>query len=295
MTKLTLIVPGFIALLLLLSCDSVNSPSSAISDSYLHGRSAWSPDGKTIAFTSLVSGQEGIYLTDTLGANIHRILQGQGVGVTWSPDGNWLAFAKAGSIFKMKPNGDSLKQLTDAVGAVRPAWSVDGSKIAFIEVDALGYTSLWVYDLAKTASSLIVSWGDYPSWLSTTGEIIVLDGQYDPYSGYNAYAFIAVDPATSVNRLITSFSAAADCGFCAVSPKATDIVFSALPSNDYSEIYKYNLSLGSNSKLTSDGGDYPAWSPDGSEIVYTRTQQGDGGLWIMNADGSGRRRLTKAQ
>ncbi|MER3524356.1 MAG: hypothetical protein C4326_09885 [Ignavibacteria bacterium] len=46
------------------------------------------------------------------------------------------------------------------------------------------------------------------------------------------------------------------------------------------------------SQLTVDGGDYPAWSPDGTRIVYTRTSAGDGGLWIMNADGSGARRLT---
>jgi Tol biopolymer transport system component len=295
MTKLSLILPVFITLLLLSSCDSVNAPDNALVDSYLHGRAAWSPDGKSIAFTSLVSGQEGIYLTDTAGTNVQQILKGDGVGVAWSPDSKWLVFAKTGSLFMVKPNGDSLKKITDAVGAIRPTWSPDGLKIAFIERDVSGYTSLWVYDVAKTTSSLIISRGDYPSWFPTTGEIVVLDGQYDPYSGYTAYAFIAIDPSTTNARLITSFTAAANCGFCSVSPKATDIVYGALPSNDYSEIYKFNLSSNSHASLTSDGGDYPAWSPDGTRIVYTRTQQGDGGLWIMNADGSGKRRLTKAQ
>jgi len=46
-------------------------------------------------------------------------------------------------------------------------------------------------------------------------------------------------------------------------------------------------------RLTDDGGDYPAWSPDGKMIVYTRTTAGDGGLWIMNAEGGGKRRLTR--
>ena len=45
-------------------------------------------------------------------------------------------------------------------------------------------------------------------------------------------------------------------------------------------------------RLTDDGGDYPAWSPDASSIVYTRTLPGDGGLWIMDADGANKRRLT---
>ena len=234
-------------------------------------------------------------MTDTLGTRSTQIVQGEGVGVNWSPDGKWVAFTKTGSLFKMNPNGDSLKQLTAAVGAVRPAWSMDGSKIAFIQTSATGSSSLWLYDLAKDSSSLVISRGDFPSWLPTTGEIVVLDGQYDPYSGYTAYAFLAINPSTTASRTIASFSATANVGFCAMSPKSTDIVYGVLPYTDYSVVYKYNLSSNTHVGLTSDGGDYPAWSPDGSKIVYTRTQQGDGGLWIMNADGSGKRRLTKAQ
>jgi Tol biopolymer transport system component len=295
MSTLRFLIPLCVLLLMVPACDNVTSPDNTITDSYLHGRAAWSPDGKTIAFSSLVSGQEGIYVVDTLGGTPKQILKGEGVGVTWSPDGNWLAFGKAGSIFKMRPNGDSLKQLTDPVNAIRPSWSPDGSKIAFIERDASGYTSLWIYDVAKGTISMVVARGDYPSWLASSGEIIVLDGQYDPYSGYTAYAFIAINPSTSAARIITSFSAAADCGFCSMSPKGTDIVFAVLPSNDYSEVYRFSLSSNSNVQLTTDSGDYPAWSPNGSEVVYTRTQNGDGGLWIMNVDGSGKRRLTKAQ
>ena len=41
------------------------------------------------------------------------------------------------------------------------------------------------------------------------------------------------------------------------------------------------------------GGDYPgAWSPDGSQIVYTSRQQGDFDLFLMKGDGTDRRRLT---
>jgi Tol biopolymer transport system component len=283
------------ALFVLSSCDStVNSPTT-VTDAYLHGRPAWSPDGKTIVFSSLVQNQTGMYVTDTLGTNVRQIVQGEGVGASWSPDGNWIVFSRTGSLFKVKPNGDSLKQLTDAVGAIRPAWSKDGSKIAFIILDASGGSATWIYDVAKTTSTMLLSFGDFPSWHPTTGELVLLDAQYDGYSSYVAYAFLAVTISTASARVIGSFTAAADCGFSTISPSGTDIAFGVVPPNDYSQIWIYNIGQNRHSKITDDGGDYPAWSPDGSKIVYTRTQQGDGGLWIMNADGSGKRRLTKAQ
>ncbi len=37
----------------------------------------------------------------------------------------------------------------------------------------------------------------------------------------------------------------------------------------------------------------PAWSPDGAKIAFTATARGD--LWVMNADGSGLRRLTDSR
>ena len=36
----------------------------------------------------------------------------------------------------------------------------------------------------------------------------------------------------------------------------------------------------------------PDWSPDGARIVYASNQTGDYRIWVMNADGSGQRRLT---
>ena len=42
------------------------------------------------------------------------------------------------------------------------------------------------------------------------------------------------------------------------------------------------------------GDEEPRWSPDGSKIVFTRTQNGAQEIWTMNADGSNQTRLTNS-
>jgi Tol biopolymer transport system component len=46
-------------------------------------------------------------------------------------------------------------------------------------------------------------------------------------------------------------------------------------------------------KLPSVPGDTgPAWSPDGSKIAFVRFREGGAGIWVMNVDGTGARRIT---
>jgi TolB protein len=51
---------------------------------------------------------------------------------------------------------------------------------------------------------------------------------------------------------------------------------------------------GSNqTKLTSTGtSNSPTWSPDGSKIAFAGFRDGNGDVYIMNADGTGQTRLT---
>ena len=106
----------------LLSCENTQEPSDTnLVDDYLHIRAAWSPDGTTIAFSSIATNAAGLYLVDSSGGNLRKVLSDEGLGVTWSPDGMWLAFTNAGYLYTMRPNGDSLAQLGELYGAIRPA------------------------------------------------------------------------------------------------------------------------------------------------------------------------------
>jgi TolB protein len=181
--------------------------------------------------------------------------------------------------------------VTDAAGAIRPAWSPNGAKIAFVQRSP-GY-GVWIYDFNKNAAAQLLVYGDFPSWNPLTGELVVLNSQFDQTTGYIYYSYLAVDTAGVNVRTLGAFATAADCGFSPINPKGNSIVIGVKRPDDYAEVWIYDLIAKTITQLTSDGGDYPSWSPDGSKIVFTRTQPGDGGLWVMNADGSGKRRLTK--
>jgi Tol biopolymer transport system component len=116
---------------------------------------AWSPDGKTIAFSrlaekSLPIEQSTLYLADADGSNVRPLAGGsiRGVSPAWSPDGRRIAFVSFadhngalcssdgcppnGEIYVVDLDGTRLTRLTASkADDEHPAWSPDGSRIAF--------------------------------------------------------------------------------------------------------------------------------------------------------------------
>ena len=57
-----------------------------------------------------------------------------------------------------------------------------------------------------------------------------------------------------------------------------------------SELFRVNVDGSAKRRLTD--GAQPAWSPDGKQILFVGRRNSNADLWIMNADGTGQRRLT---
>ena len=98
----------------------------------------YSPDGKRIAFASLRSGLQGVWISSDDGTNLVQISDPhyQSGSPQWSPDGNRIAFdalsADRWEIFvadvaERKPR----KLVTNITKAIRPHWSRDGKWIYF--------------------------------------------------------------------------------------------------------------------------------------------------------------------
>ena len=101
----------------------------------------FSPDGSRIAFVTNISGLPQVWTMPTIGGYPSLVTSFEDpVGfVTWSPDGQWLAFnvAPGGGfneqIYVVRPDGNELRRLTDGGKANNflDGWTPDGRFIAF--------------------------------------------------------------------------------------------------------------------------------------------------------------------
>lgn len=151
-----------------------------------HADPAWSPDGTKIAFTSDWLAYDfvyDLYVAKADGSGITTLLQGPFLDgpltyyfqAAWSPDGRqiavvvcayaWANCYPSSSIAVGNADGSGLKTLVGTSGLARPAWSPDGSSIAYSSQDCPGcVASLRYVGVGGGASGLIFPNGHSPSW-----------------------------------------------------------------------------------------------------------------------------------
>jgi TolB protein len=135
----------------------------------------WSPDGRTIAFTSWRTNYMDIYLLFPYGGSpLQNPTKGsperQNSLPAWSPDGTRIAFASSRDgnheIYVMNRDGSGLRRLTNHPGIdTTPTWSPTGNQIAFVS-DRTGRPNIYVINVDGTGLQRITyeSHADRPTW-----------------------------------------------------------------------------------------------------------------------------------
>ena len=102
----------------------------------------WSPDSKTIVFTSVRDGHTDLYTIPMAGGAETQLTKNEGLndGAEYSPDGKYIYFNSDRSglmqIWRMKPDGSEPEQITsDDRNNWYPHISPDGMTIAFLTYD----------------------------------------------------------------------------------------------------------------------------------------------------------------
>ena len=226
----------------------------------------WSPDGTQVAFNELTG--TPTYLLHVMnqdGSGAHLVATGA-VALSpqpWSPDGSRIAWGPsggAGDIYTASAAGGDVRRLTtDGLPKQPPVWSPTGSSLAY----AAGVGDPQHWELFVVGAD-----GSGPTQITSGGQDIVRNVQPRWSPDGTSIAFVRQDGSETAIYVVR--------------PDGTE-------RHRLVETYAYL------------GAAEPAWSPDGSKIAYTNSvnsgysRYGQPGqeIFVVDADGSGERRLTE--
>ncbi len=230
---------------------------------------SWSPDGLRIVTSGQMREPSGywtitglqVFSSDGTGFE-HLPIFGYIEAPAWSPDGAHILFIRDRELFSTTPGGTFPTLIESNAGS--PAWSPDGSRIAFIRADGQ-YDDTDLYTMRADG-------GGAQEILDLPGR--VMSPSWSPDGSTIVYTYMAREARDD--------------------PGPGELPYTYSGHN----VYAVPATGGEPVQLTESGTDQdPAWSPDGSTIVFQSdrlsvfpTSAPD--LYLMNADGSNERRLT---
>ncbi len=272
----------------------------------------WSPDSTHLAYALRQRVEPYIeILTVASGQSKRLTLPNRArnnsiIDMSWSPDGRWLAYARAISpiaataeLWLTHTTDEKSFQLTD--GTLRdtsPTWSPDGRELYFIS-NRGGTPDLWRFAIGGQG----LPEGpprQITAGIEMTHAVIAPGGRTLAYSKGRTVrnAFRAPLPA---GRPIT-WTDATQLTFDEAEIESVEVSKDGriLVSSDRSgnwDIYLLSPDSGDLQQLTTDPGvdAGPRWKPDGSEIAFYSSRTGHREIWLMPVGGGPARQLTHGE
>lgn len=213
----------------------------------------WSPDGRSIAYTSYRRGGAHIFISNIFAGTLDEVTRGSQSGENWlpawSPDGTRVAFTSTRDgnpeIYIANRDGTNVRRVTNHPGIdITPTWSPSGTQIAFTS-DRSGSPQIYIIGadglgLVKKTSE---SYCDRPTWSPAPYNEIAYASRSGP-----GFDIKILDMAAGQTRALT-------------------------------------FGEGTNES--------PAFAPNGRHLVFTSTRAGKTQVFTIGRDGKNVRQITR--
>ena len=282
------------------------APISLYKSPYDEGPPRWSPDGKWIAFTSFKEGRAAIFLVSPLGGPAQKLVdlpqrEPESDAVLalgkqpWSPDGQWLIFARARerggtALWRIDLEGREERELMppiDGQNLGQATLSPDGKRVAFVCAPTSGgKATLRILELDGSPPRPLTDGSENASEpaFSPAGDsvLFISDRTGEGNIWKIELASNLRTPLTLSPTLVNSPAVARDGRLAlAISSHQTDLYIDAVDGSSQRQL-TFHTHDNFGAKI----------SPDGRHVAYMSNRTGDPEIWLLDLESGEERKLT---
>jgi dipeptidyl aminopeptidase/acylaminoacyl peptidase len=259
------------------------------------GRPTWSPDGKSIAFISNMSGRNNIWVVSAEGGwpTQLTVSDQRQTAITWSPDGKWIAYQsdydgdELWDIFLVSPKTGRVVNLTSTreIAETDPTWSPDGRHLAYLVKPKSSATpEIDIYDTVMREVQHLTT--GTPQDKRNSNPVWSKDGKYIVYTqsqakGTDSNIFVA-EVATGKSTLLTPHEGEKIYHNNDISPEGKKVLITSNAANGYENVGLLEIATKKISWITQDKWEIRGdeFSPDGKRIVFNANVDGDEDIYL---------------
>jgi len=261
------------------------------------GGSTWSPDGKTVAFVSNLSGRNNIWLVPSEGGwpTQLTVSNERQTEPAWSPDGKWIAYIsdydgdEQWDIFLVSPKTGQVTNLTNTreISEESPVWSPDGRYLAYtVKPKTSSVFEIDLYDTVLrevkhlTTGTAKDRMNIAPIW-SADGKFIVYTQEQAKGTDSNIFA---VDVESAQSTLLTPHQGEQTYVANDVAPDSKRILITSNALDGYDNVALLDISSKKLRWLTREKWELAGenFSPDGKWLTYSANVDGNTDVYIYN-------------